>query len=327
MENKRQGEIRWGIIGPGRIAHKFAQDLAKTPNCKLIAVASRNLQRAEAFAIEYQAEYSFNSYDKLAQCGEVDAIYIATPHSFHKEHAILCLQHKKAVLCEKPFAMNGEEVEEMIAASIVNNVLLMEALWTAFVPSFQRTLKLIQEQTYGRLLSLKADFGFFTPFDETNRVFNKDTGGGSLLDIGIYPIFSALASLGIPEKIEAEATFFENGTDSSCEMVFHYGEAKAFLQSTLLEPMPVEAVLTFEKATVKIYPRFHEPANLRIQQGGKVEEIEFERSTHGYSYEIEHFNQLLREGKNESDVMTFEISKNLIKTLDDVRNLINLEYQ
>ena len=157
--------IRWGIIGPGRIAHKFAQDISQVPNCSLMAVASRNEKRARDFARAYDAKYAFDSYQSLVKCKEVDAIYIATPHSFHKEHTLLCLQHKIPVLCEKPFAMNAKEVEEMIAVSKDQNILLMEALWTAFIPSFQSAMDLIQQGKYGKILSLKADFGFFTPFN------------------------------------------------------------------------------------------------------------------------------------------------------------------
>lgn len=326
MESQQPQDIRWGIIGPGKIAHKFAQDLAKVPHCTLIAVASRSQEKADAFAKEYQANYAFNSYEGLVQHEAVDAVYVATPHSFHKEHSILCLEHGKAVLCEKPFAMNGEEVEEMIAASKTSNTLLMEALWTAFVPSFQYVMELIQQKKYGKMLSLKADFGFFTPFNESSRVFDKKTGGGSLLDVGIYPIFAALSFLGQPEQIYAEATFFENGTDSSCEMIFHYKDAKAFLQSSLVEVTPVEAILHCEHATITIESRFHEPTNIVIEEKGTTKTVAFERPTFGYSYEIEHFNQLLRDGKQESDVMSFERSRNLIKILDEVRNLINLEY-
>jgi predicted dehydrogenase len=326
MESQQPKEIRWGIIGPGKIAHKFVQDLAKVPNCRLIAVASRSQEKANEFAKEYQADYALNSYEGLAKHDQVDAIYIATPHSFHKEHSILCLEHGKAILCEKPFAMNDEEVEDMIAASKANNTLLMEALWTAFVPSFQYAMELIQQEKYGRILSLKADFGFFTPFNESSRVFDKKTGGGSLLDVGIYPIFAALSFLGKPERIDAEATFFENGTDSSCDIIFHYKEARAFLTSSLLEVTPVEAILQCEHATITIESRFHEPTNITVEENGTSKTIEFERPTFGYSYEIEHFNQLLRDGKKESDVMTFKRSRNLIKILDEVRNLINLEY-
>ena len=262
----------------------------------------------------------------LAKDSNVDAIYIATPHSFHKENSILCLQQKKAALCEKPFAMNLQEVEEMIAVAKENNTLLMEALWTRFLPHYQFVLDIFESEKYGKLNKLSADFGFYTPYNTNSRVFQKRVGGGSLLDIGIYPIFAALSTLGKPEKIRAKATFFENGVDSSCKMVFTYDNAEAYLKSTLLEETKTEAIFTFEDAIVKINSRFHEPSTVSIIKNDKEEIIDFNYNTIGYSFEVEHFNQLLRDGKKESNLMTFEFSKMLIETLDNVRSKINLAY-
>ena len=129
--------IQWGIIGLGSIANKFATDLASVKDSQLVAVASRSQQKADKFAFKYNSKKAYDSYEKLVKDSQVDAVYIATPHRFHKEHTLLCLQHKKAVLCEKPFAMNLQEVTEMIRVAKINNTLLMEALWTAFSPHFQ----------------------------------------------------------------------------------------------------------------------------------------------------------------------------------------------
>lgn len=324
MKNKK---IRWGIIGLGNIANKFATDLAEVENAELVAVAARNQQRADEFAVKYNSKKAYNSYAALAKDADVDAVYIATPHSFHKEHSILCLQHKKAVLCEKPLAMNLQEVTEMIAVAKENNVLLMEALWTFFLPHFRYVLDIVKSEELGKLKSLEADFGFFREFDTTSRLFKKEVGGGSLLDIGIYPIFAALATLGKPDAINANATFFENGADSSCTMSFYYENAKATLKSTLLEKTETEAVFTFEKATVKINRQFHEPTTVLIIQNNKEEVIKFDCETIGYNFEIEHFNQMLREHKKESTIMSFDFSVNLIKTLDKVRKIIGLAYK
>lgn len=323
MKNKK---IRWGILGLGNIANKFATDLATVENAELVAVASRNQQKADEFAIQHNSKKAYSSYAVLAKDAEVDAVYIATPHSFHKEHSILCLQNKKAVLCEKPFAMNLEEVTEMITVAKENNVLLMEALWTFFLPHFSYVLDIVKSEKFGKLKKLESDFGFFIDFDETSRLFKKEVGGGSLLDIGIYPIFLALAALGKPDAIDANATFFENGADSSCDMTFHYENAKATLRSTLLEETKTEAIFTFNYAIVKINRQFHQPTAVIIVQNNKEEIINFDCKTIGYNFEIEHFNQLLRENKKESPVMTFDFSKNIINTLDKVRKIIGLEY-
>ena len=323
MTNKN---IRWGIIGLGKIANKFAIDLASVENVELVAVASRNIQNANNFAEKHNAKKAYGSYEELAKDTNVDAVYIATPHSFHKEHALLCLQNKKAVLCEKPFAMNLSEVTEMIQVAKENNVLLMEALWSFFLPHFTYVLDLVKSEKFGKLKSLEADFGFHTPYNTDSRLFKKELGGGSLLDIGVYPIFAALATLGEPDTIDASATFFKNGADASCDMVFQYKNAKATLKSTLLEETPSIAILKFDKAIVKLNRQFHQSSSITVIQNNTEEIINFDYKTIGYNYETEHFNNLLRAGKKESNVMTFEFSKNLINTLDKVREIIGLTY-
>ena len=323
MTNKN---IRWGIIGLGKIANKFATDLASIETAELVAVASRNLQNANNFAEKHTAKKAYSSYEELAKDTNVDAVYIATPHSFHKEHAILCLRNKKAVLCEKPFAMNLSEVAEMIQVAKENNVLLMEALWSFFLPHFTYVLDIVKSEKFGKLKSLEADFGFHTPYNTDSRLFKKELGGGSLLDIGIYPIFAALVTLGEPDAIHAKATFFENGADASCDMVFQYKNAKATLKSTLLEEIPSIAILKFDKAIVKLNSQFHQSSSITVIQNNKEEIINFDFKTIGYNFETEHFNNLIRAGEKESNIMTFEFSKNLINTLDKVREIIGLKY-
>ena len=322
----KEKKIRWGIIGLGKIANKFATDLMTLKNIELVAVASRNQQNSDDFAQKFNAKKAYNSYLDLAKDNEVDAVYIATPHSFHKEHTLLCLQNKKAVLCEKPFAMNLQEVTEMISVAKENNVLLMEALWTYFLPQYAYLLEVIETKKFGKLKNVAADFGFKAIYDLESRLFKKEVGGGSLLDIGIYPIFAALSTLGKPDLIDANATFFENGVDASCEMIFHYKGAKATLKSSLIEETKTTAIFTFEKAIVKLDRQFHAPSSVTIFENKKEKKIDFNCKTFGYNFEIEHFNTLLREGKTESSMMTFNFSKDLIKILDKVRGIIGLKY-
>ena len=325
--NKQETKIiRWGILGLGHIAHKFSQDLATVEGAQLYAVASRSREKATSFAEEFQVSNSYDSYELLVKDPAIDAIYIATPHSFHKEHTILCLQHKKAVLCEKPFAMNLKEVAEMIAVAKENKTLLMEALWTLFLPHYQYVINFIKNEVFGKVLLLEADFGFQSTHSLDSRVLRKELGGGSLLDIGIYPVFAALSSLGLPKTIEADATFFTNGADSSCEMIFNYDNAKAILKSNFLKETPTEAVFTCEHGVIKINTRFHQPTTITLLQNGIEEHVDFSAKTFGYNFEIEHFNQLLRDHKTESELMSFSFSKDLIATLDKIRKQINLNY-
>ncbi|UKM63700.1 Gfo/Idh/MocA family oxidoreductase [Flavobacteriaceae bacterium GSB9] len=319
--------IKWGIIGLGRIANSFATDLATISDAELYAVASRSQNKADDFAKKHNAKKAYNSYEALANDNNIDAVYIATPHSLHKENALMCLENGIAVLGEKPFAMNANEVKDMIAKAKEKNVLLMEALWTYFLPHYQYVLRELKNKTYGKIIKLEADFGFKRPYNTNTRLFDKKLGGGSLLDIGIYPIFAALSTLGIPKNIVANATFFENGADSSCNMEFNYsGGVKAFLKSSLIEELPTQAIFECDKATIKINTQFHAPSNVSIIKDGKEEIKDFSYNTIGYNYETIHFNNLLLEGKRESDVMTFDFSKNLIETLDKVRNIIGLDY-
>lgn len=318
--------IKWGIIGCGKIANKFASDLNTLSNAKLQAVASRDLSRASDFAEKYNACTAYNSYEDLAKDATVDAVYIATPHSFHASHAILCLEHKKAVLCEKPFAMNANEVEQMIASAKANNSLLMEALWTYFLPQYKYVLEILESKKYGKLNKVAADFGFYLPYDLSNRLFLKEVGGGSLLDIGIYAIFAALSTLGIPEEIKAEANFFENGADKDCTMYFTYQNATATLHSNIAKETKTEAIFSCDDATITINTRFHEPSSVTIVTKSSTKTIDFSEETIGYKHEILHFNQLIRDGKKESDVMIFDFSRQLISLLDQVREIIGLEY-
>ena len=222
--------------------------------------------------------------------------------------------------------MNLQEVKEMVRVAKKNNTLLMEALWTAFLPHFQYVKNSIKNKKFGKIIHLEADFGFKSTHSLDSRVLKKELGGGSLLDIGIYPVFLALSILGIPKSIESTATFFTNGADSSCDMIFNYDNAKAILKSTFLKETPTEAVFTCENGIIKINTMFHQPTTITLIQNGVEEHVDFSAKTFGYNFEIEHFNQLLRDHKKESELMSFSFSKDLIATLDLIRKKINLNY-
>lgn len=319
--------IRWGIIGLGKIANKFARDIQTVENCQLYAVVSRYQEKANSFAKLHNAQKAYGNYEALAADPSIDAVYIATPHSSHKAYSILCLNHKKAVLCEKPLAMDSQEVSEMITVAQRENTLLMEGLWTYFLPHYQFVLNELKSGKYGTILKLEADFGFRPKFNINSRVFNKSLGGGSLLDIGIYPIFAALSTMGKPIDIDAKAVFFDNGVDASCDVIFNYYDGiKAFLKSSLIEKTPTEAIFTCEKGRIKINSRFHQPSTVTTYLRGKEKTHDFGYTTLGYNFEIEHFNELLRQNKIESPIMTHDFSRNLMGLLDDVKRLIGLRY-
>lgn len=320
-------KIKWGIIGPGKIADKFATDLQEVEHAELYAVASRSQTKAKSFAKKHQATNSYSSYETMLQDEELDVVYIATPHVFHHAQTLMCFEYNKAVLCEKPFGMNRQQVEEMIAKAKQKNVFLMEALWTQFLPHFKAVMEIIKSKKYGAIKSLEANFGFNAAVDLEKRLYNKSLGGGSLLDIGIYPIFMALSALGMPQNIKAEGKFYKTGIDQQTDMTFEYANnVNATLQSSIIQDTSTTAVIEMEKATLKLNYQFHAPTSFVVITDEGEEIKEFDVHTRGYNFEAEHVQKMLWEGKTESTEMTFEKSLQLIELLDKVKAKIGLKY-
>lgn len=325
---KPLNSIKWGILGPGKIAGKFAKDLLKVADAIPYAVASTQADRAISFAKEYHFQKHFDSYESMLADPALEVVYIATPHVFHHQNALMCLQAGKAVLCEKPFAMNLNQVEEMITLAKKKNVFLMEAMWTRFLPHFQYVLDIVQKQTFGKLLSLEADFGIDVPFDAHSRLYNKSLGGGGLLDVGIYPVFASLQFLGYPTAIQAHADFGTTGVDIRCEMLLkHSNKAESKLYCSTVKRTSTEAKLVFEKGSILMNSRFHEPSTVTISSAEGTKTIDFNYQTNGYYYEAAHLTDCLQKGLKESPLMNFESSRDLIKLLDAVRSNIGLKYE
>ena len=320
--------FNWGIIGLGKIAHKFAKDLQGLKSANVHAVASRSLTKAEAFAKQYDAAHAFGSYEEIINCPDIDVIYIATPHAFHCENTLMCLNNKIPVLCEKPFAMNAAEVRRMIAASKNNNTFLMEAMWTRFLPSIQKTLSIIEKGTIGEVISIKADFGFKADFDPNSRLYNQSLGGGSLLDIGIYPVFLSLLILGRPIGVKAMATIGKTNVDESCGIVLKYTNNKlAILDSTIVAQTATEALIYGEKGTIRINGRWHEPTSITLLLPGKEpKDIFFDYNSNGYSYEAEEVMRCLRQKKLNSPLLNHHFSLDLIELLDEIRMEAGIYY-
>ena len=320
-------KINWGIIGLGKIANKFASDLKKVSDAHLYGVASRNREKAVDFAKKYEAENAFGDYGQLINDTNIDVIYVATPHVLHYEITTECLRAGKAVLCEKPFAMNSAEAGKMIDLARSQNVFLMEALWTRFLPHFQFVLDKLNSGELGKIQSIRADFGFKAEFDKTKRLFNKSLGGGSLLDIGIYPVFLAYSILGKPEEIDASAEFAKTGVDYSCDIKLKYpGNVEAGLHSTFKEKTPTIAEIELEKGRIILNTRFHEPTSVTIILDGKEETRNFNAEGIGYNHEAEHVTRMLLQGRTESESWSLDNTKDLMSLLDEIRKKIGLEY-
>jgi predicted dehydrogenase len=313
-------EIRWGIVGPGKIAHSFAQDLDLVDGGRLTAVASRSLDRAKEFASEYDAEHAYGSYQELFQADDVDVLYISTPHTSHCELTLEALKHKKAVLCEKPMGIRKDEVERMIAAAKENNVFLMEALWSRFNPSIRKVKALIDNGTIGKLEYLYADFGFYAlDNDEKGRLLNPELAGGSILDIGIYPIFLSYLLLGMPKSIKANSRFYKTGVEIQTAMLFEYEEAQAMLYSGLTSKSEMKAEISGQGGTLFFDPRWHETQGYSLDKDEELNHFDLPTVGKGYSHEIEEVQACLLAGKTESDLWSFHNSLDLVSLLDAVR--------
>lgn len=320
--------INWGIIGIGRIAEKFASDLATVENAKLIAAASTSLDRAKEFAGRHGAENAFGSYEEIFTLENLDAIYIATPHTAHAHCTKLSLEHGVAVLCEKPFAMNEQEVKEMIATAKKNDSFLMEALWTRFLPSTLKVLELINSGAIGEIKTLTADFGFIPPFLPERRVLNQKYGGGAFLDIGIYPAFLSLLILGYPSNIQATSVKGPTGVDETTSFIYRYDDqSTALLNCTFGAETRTEAFIYGTDGYIHIKRKFHESKAIElVLNDGSSQTFDFPRETLGYDYEIREVNQCLIDGKKESDLWPLTQSLKLIHLLDKTREKADITY-
>ncbi len=324
-------KIQWGILGAGKIARKFAADLAWVTNAELAAVGARSKSDSEAFATEFNIPISHGSYEELVKDPRVDVIYVATPHGFHFEHVLLCLGHKKAVLCEKAFAINSKQASEMIAFASLQNTFLMEAFWTKFLPHYKHVKKMIADGKLGAIQSIIAEFGFKPTPPIAQRIHDPLLGGGSLLDIGLYPVFLALDILGKPDEIEATLTSAYTGVDDQIAVQFKYNNGTlAQLFSSFTSNMATGADINGDTGRIRLTHRFHGPTTHVEYYSGAVdtkETIDIETvKGNGYEYEAQHVTDCLLAGLTESPIMKFSDTLLLMETLDRIRAKAGIVY-
>lgn len=323
METK----IRWGIVGPGKIARKFISDLMLVDDAEIAAVASRSLERAEAFANEYNVQHTFGSYDVLFQSGTVDVVYIATPHNFHKELSVKALENGIGVLCEKPMGVNRAEVVEQVNATKQNNAFLMEAMWSRFNPSIKKVKQLVDEGVVGDLKYIHADFAFYgLDRDLDSRLLNPDLASGSILDIGIYPIFLSYLLLGMPDDIMATSKFHENGTELQTSMIFDYPNTQAMLYSGFTSNSKMEAEISGTDGELFLNPRWHEADGFTLVKGEETNQVDLPLTGIGYYYEILEVHKCLKENKIESDLWSHQNSLDLSELMDTVREKCGVSF-
>ncbi len=326
-----QRKIRWGILGCGRIARKFALDLKLVDDAELIAVGSRSIDNANAFAKDFPVLYTHGSYEALVQNEYVDVVYIATPHSEHYQNTLLCLQHSKAVLCEKAFAVNSRQAYEMINLAREKKVFLMEAVWTKFLPQYQKLQSILRDGLLGDIKAVLINFGFRPQEPIPARMFHPALAGGSLLDIGIYNVFMALSILGKPDDIDAWMTPAHTGVDEQCAALFRYNNgAMAQLFSSFATNMATEAEICGTKGRIRLTHRFYSPDTIMEYYSSSPDTREIiqadKEAGHGYQYEARHVGECLQQGLTESPVMTHADSLLLMEMLDAIRKKAGIRY-
>ena len=356
-------QFTWGIIGPGKIANKFAIALTLVEGARLGAVASRDIARAKSFAEAHNVPTVYDSYDQLAADPNIDAVYIATPHGYHAEHATLCLRHGKAVLCEKPMALSARQVGEMVDTARANNAFLMEAMWTRFLPLTEEITRQIADGQIGDLRYIRADFGFPAPFNPDGRLYDLRLGGGSLLDIGIYPLFLCLYLLGEPRQITAAGHLSPTGADDTCHAILQFAEGRsAVITSILTCQTGLTAEIAGTHAAIHIpspwyrndhfsihknkrdqapqSPNSSQPAAINqspaatqptgVPQSSQSSPdpllIQLEPMINGFEYQIRETMNCVSAHLIESPKMSFDFSLLMARTMDTIRTQLGVNY-
>ena len=313
--------VRWGILGPGSIARSFAEGLKSASDARLMAVGSRDAAKAEAFGAQFDVPHRHNSYQALVDDREVDAIYVATPHPFHKEHCLLALNAGKPVLCEKPFTINAREAEEVVRTARERKVFLMEGMWSRFFPLMAKLRELLAAGEIGRVRIVEADFGFRAGFDPKSRLFDPQLGGGALLDVGCYVVSFASMILGTPDRMTGLATLGATHIDEQAAMVLgHPNGALAMLSTAIRTNSPHNAVILGEEGRIVLQPPFWKPERMTVSRNGKPdEEIYVPSVGSGFNYEADEVGRCLAAGKLESDILPLDETLAIMRTLDTLR--------
>jgi predicted dehydrogenase len=324
--------ISWGILGTGGIARAFALGLKHAPGAVLAAVASRTLEGAQTIAHELGIEHANGSYEELAAASGIDIIYIATPHPMHAPNALLALGGGKAVLCEKPFAINRREAGEVVALARAKNLFLMEAMWTRFMPALAEVKRIMASGEIGTVTQVHADFGFSSTTDPEHRVNKRELGGGALLDLGIYPLSIACALLGKVESVHAQAIMSSDDQDSWVDtttafVMKHLGGTLSVCSCSIRARSASELVVSGTEGSIRMHRMFHHTERITVDlQDGSSRTIPTPYLGNGYTHEAIEAGRCLREGLIEHPLMTHEETLSLMAVLDKIRAQIGLRY-
>ena len=320
--------LRWGILATGGIAHAFANDL-KLNGFMVQAVGSRSQTSADAFAAEFDIPNAHASYEALAADPEVDVVYISTPHPFHAAAARLVLEAGKHVLVEKPFTLNAPEAQEIADLAAARGLLVLEAMWTRYLPHMVRVREIIASGTLGEVRSLIVDHTQRLPEDPAHRINALELGGGALLDLGIYPVSFAWDLFGAPLTIQSTATFKATGADAQVATIFGYGGGRIASMITASDTRgPNTAAVLGTLARIDIDEVWYTPTTFRVldADGAILDEFRSEVTGRGMHFQAEAVERLVAEGNLRGDLLTIDETVAIMGTLDAIREEIGLRY-
>ena len=326
--NKMSELYRWGIVGAGGIAHKFADALSHIENAKLQAVASTSSERAKAFAQKYSIPDHYDSYEQLYFNDSVDIVYVATTHNFHCNNTLDALNAKKHVLCEKPMAVNASQVKQMINSAENNKLFLMEAMWTRFLPMMAQVRDIIKKGTIGQPQLLYADFGVNFNYDPQSRAYNPDLAGGALLDLGVYCLALASMIFGKPNNISSTVKMTDTSVDARSAVILEYGNAKvAMLLLALDLETPGEALIVGTEGSIKLHRRWMSGSDYTLKPNDGVEK-RYTADTHenGFIYQIMAVHESISAGKTQCELMSLDETLMIAETMDALRSQWNFKY-
>ncbi|WP_156157655.1 Gfo/Idh/MocA family protein [Demequina pelophila] len=316
--------VRWGILGAGGIARKLADAVTRFTASQVVAVGSRDLGKARAFAEEAGIPKAHGSYEDLVADRDVDIVYVATPHSHHHEHALLAIRAGKHVMCEKPLTQNAAQAREVVAAAREAGVFLMEAMWARHLPHMYELRSLIEAGEIGDLVSIQADHGQL--LTHVPRMWRPDLAGGALLDLGVYPVSFAHDLLGVPERITASGRMRDTGVDGQVSMVFDYPTAQASLTTTMEARTPNIAHVAGTDGFVVVDRTFYNPTTMTVTRlDGETRTFDG-RVDNGFQFEAAEAARRIHAGETESPLHTLEQTIEVVELMDQVREQIGLVY-
>lgn len=312
----------WGIMATGKIAHTFAKAVNSVEDARLYACASRSAEKAAEFGALYGAEKCYGSYEELAADENVDIIYVASPMSCHYENVKLCFEHGKNVLCEKSITLNSKQLRELIEIARKKNLFFMEAMWTKCLPAFRKAKEWVDEGRIGEIKAIRADFSNAVDFDENDRLFRPELGGGALLDLSVYPLSFITSFLGFkPEKITSAVNIDKLGVDMDEAIIMQYKNAYASFVSGFDIDNENRAVIVGTDGRIAFNPWFFCSDTVRLhgKDNKLIEESITPHLCNGYEYEIMEAQECLAEGLKESRIIPLSDTLAVMEIMDSLR--------